>query len=144
MLAYLVDTNLVSELIRTTPNLHVLNWFNRKDISQIYISAVGEAELRRGAAILPRGIRRDVLIATIDAMISEDFAGRVLPFDSAAAVVFAEISAIRRTDGRPIGFPDCQIAAIAKSRALSLVTRNIRDFTGIGIDLINPWEESNE
>ncbi len=121
-----------------------MDWFNRTDINLIYFSSVGEAELRRGAAILPSGIRRNLLVAAIDAMITDDSAGRVLPFDSAAAVVFAEIFALRRTDGRPIGFPDCQIAAIAKSRDLRLVTRNVRDFMGIGIDLINPWEESNE
>ena len=144
MLAYLVDTNLVSELIQAIPNPRVLDWFNTMDNNQIFFSSVGEAELRRGAAILPIGIRRDLLVAAIDATISEDFAGRVLPFDSAAAVFFAEIFAKRRADGRPIGFPDCQIAAIAKSRELQLVTRNVRDFTGIGIHLVNPWEGSNE
>ena len=79
----------------------------RIDINQIYISSVGEVDLRRGAAILSKGIRRDLLVAAIDAMITADLAGRVLPFDSAVAVTFAEIYAIRRANSRPISFPDC-------------------------------------
>ncbi|MCG5517392.1 PIN domain-containing protein, partial [Ectothiorhodospira sp. 9100] len=76
----LIDTNVISELMRATPAPEVLAWFGGRDASALYISAVGEAELRRGAAMLPKGKRSDRLIAEIDAMIAEDFAGRVLPF----------------------------------------------------------------
>lgn len=96
----LIDTNVISELMRANPALAVLDWFGRQEASTLHLSAVGEAELRRGAAILPEGKRRDRLIAEIDAMVEEDFAGRVLPFDSEAAVAFAAIFADRRVAGR--------------------------------------------
>lgn len=134
-----VDTNVVSELMRPAPEPVVLDWFDAHDPAELFLSAVSEAELRTGAAILPRGRRRDRLVEAIDAMIREDFAGRVLPFDSAAARVYAEIAAGRRAAGRPISEADCQIAAIARLRSASLATRNILDFASCGVDLIDPW-----
>lgn len=135
----LIDTNLVSELMRATPAPVVLNWFGRQEATALYFSAVAEAELRRGAALLPAGKRRDRLVAAIDTMLAVDFASRILPFDSAAAIAFAAIFVARRTGGRPISFPDCQIAGIARAHGASLATRNVADFTGCGIDLIDPW-----
>ena len=72
-------------------------------------------------------------------MISEDFAGRVLPFDSAAAVAFAAIFVNRQSAGRPISFPDCQIAATARAYGAVMATRNVADFEGCGIDVVDPW-----
>jgi hypothetical protein len=135
----LIDTNVVSELMRHVPAPAVLAWFAGQDASSLYLSAVGEAELRRGAAILPVGKRRDRLIAEIDAMITEDFAARVLPFDSAAAVAFAAIYLDRRTAGRPISFPDCQIAATARAHGAAMATRNVADFADCGVKVIDPW-----
>lgn len=106
---------------------------------QLYFSAVGEAELRNGAAVLPAGRRRDVLVATIDTVIAEDFAGRVLPFDSDAAKAYAVIAASRRVAGGPIAEADCQIAAIARVRGAAVATRNVGDFEGCGIAIIDPW-----
>ena len=105
----------------------------------LYLSAVGEAQLRRGAAILPPGQRRDLLVTQIEAMINEDFSGRVLPFDSAAARAFAAIDGDRRGAGRPITFADCQIAATARAHGATLATRNVTDFEGCGVEVINPW-----
>ena len=135
----LIDTNVISELMRSSPAPAVLDWFGGQDANTLHFSAVAEAELRRGAAILPKGRRRDRLIAAIDSMISEDFAGRVWPFDSAAAIAFVGISAGRRVAGQPISFPDCQIAAIASARGAALATRDVNDFAGCGIELIDPW-----
>ena len=135
----LIDTNVVSELMRLSPTPAVLEWFGRESATDLYFSAVGEAELRRGAAILPAGDRRESLVAQIDAMVTEDFAGRVLPFDSAAAVAFAKVFADRYGAGRPISFPDCQIAAIARSRSMAVATRNVRDFEDTGVQIVNPW-----
>lgn len=135
----LIDTNVISELMRSTPAATVLEWFGRQDARTLYFSAVGEAELRRGVAILPAGRRRDHLLSEIDGMIKEDFVGRVLPFDSAAAVAFAAIFADRRTAGRPISFPDCQIAAIARANGAAISTRNTSDFEGCGVKVIDPW-----
>ncbi|MFM7419762.1 MAG: PIN domain-containing protein, partial [Alphaproteobacteria bacterium] len=95
----LLDTNLVSELMRPAPSEAVLAWFALQDAANLYLSAIAEAELRRGAAMLPAGKRRHELQAAIDAMIAEDFAGRILPFDSAAAQAFALVFLERRAVG---------------------------------------------
>jgi predicted nucleic acid-binding protein len=135
-----IDTNVVSELMRPAPAQAVLDWFGRQDPSALHLSAVSEAELRRGVAILPEGRRRDALRAAIGAMVAEDFAGRVLPFDGPAAIAFAAIFAERRASGRPIGFPDCQIAATARARGAAIATRNLIDFEGCGVAVLNPWD----
>ena len=137
----LIDTNVISELMRPSPSDAVLRWFRAQDADSLYLSAVTEAELRTGAAILPVGKRRDDLIAAIDAMVAEDFASRVLPFDSGAARAFAVIAARRRACGRPIMDADCQIAAIALAREATLATRNVSDFEGCGISIVNPWDD---
>ena len=134
----LVDTNVISELMRPNPAPAVLDWFGQQNAADLHLSAVGEAERRCGAALLPTGKRRDRLMAEIDAMVLEDFGSRVLPFDSAAAVAFAAIFAERRAAGQPISFPDCQIAATARAYGAAIVTRNVGDFEGCGIDVINP------
>jgi len=135
----LIDTNVISELMRTTPAPSVLSWFSTQDPSTLYLSAVTEAELRTGIAILPAGQRREGLKAALDATIAEDFEGRILPFDTDAAKTYAEIAAGRRSAGRPMADADCQIAAIARAAGMPVVTRNTRDFEGCGIDVINPW-----
>lgn len=135
----LIDTNVISELMRPNPSPVVLAWFGRQDAMALYLSAVSEAELRRGASILPDGKRRETLMSAIDAMIAEDFAGRVLPFDSAAAADFAAIYLDRRNAGRPISFPDCQIAASARAHGAEIATRNVADFEGCGVAVVNPW-----
>lgn len=140
----LIDTNVVSELMRPEPNAAVLAWFGRQNFAVLHLSAVSEAELRRGVAILPEGHRRDSLQAAVDAMIAEDFADRVLPFDSAAAVAFAAVFAKRRAAGRPISFPDCQIAATARAREAAVATRNVDDFEGCGVVVMNPWDRADE
>jgi predicted nucleic acid-binding protein len=136
---FLIDTNVISELMRATPAPSVLSWFSTQDPSTLYLSAVTEAELRTGIAILPEGQRREALKAALDATISEDFEGRILPFDTDAAKAYAEIASIRRADGRPIADADCQIAAIARASGAIVATRNLRDFEGCGVDLVNPW-----
>jgi hypothetical protein len=137
----LLDTNVVSELMRAEPAQTVLGWFGQHDATDLFISAVTEAELRTGVAILPDGRRRDRLQLAIDAMINQDFQGRVLPFDSLAAKAYAEIAAQRRAAGRPIAEADCQIAAIARATNAPVATRNVKDFDGCGIRLINPWND---
>lgn len=136
----IVDTNVVSELMRAAPEPSVLRWFAENDGGDLFLTAVSEAELRTGAGILAVGRRRDQLVRAIDAMIDEDFAGRVLPFDSPTARHYAEIAVTRRSAGRPISDADCQIAAITRMWNAALATRNIRDFEGCGIVLVNPWD----
>lgn len=135
----LLDTNVVSELMREQPNSSIVDWVYAHPNRNLYFSAVGEAELRFGAAITPAGRRRSKLHSEIEKMLSVFFQHRVLPFDSKAAQAYADISSQCRNAGRPISTSDCQIAAIAQSHGLKLATRNVRDFEGAGIAVVDPW-----
>jgi predicted nucleic acid-binding protein len=135
----LLDTNILSELMRPTPEAAVEQWLAGQPAASIFISAITEAELRYGLALMPSGKRRSALAVEIENMLGEDFSGRILPFDSPAAVAFAEIAAERRQAGRPISQADAQIAAIARSRGAALATRNVPEFEGCGVEIINPW-----
>ena len=135
----LLDTNVLSALMRPAPDAAVEHWLTAQPGASMFISAITEAELLYGAALLPSGKRRSALTAEIEGMLEEDFGGRILPFDRLAAQAFAKIAADRRGAGRPISQADAQIAAIAQSRGASLATRNVPEFDGCGIEVINPW-----
>lgn len=135
----LLDTNILSELMRPAPAQAVDQWLAAQPDAGVFISAVTEAELRYGAALLPAGKKCTQLLAEIEGMLEEDFSGRVLPFDSLAAKTFATIASERRRSGKPISQADAQIAATARSRGASLATRNVQDFEGCGIEVVNPW-----
>lgn len=136
----LLDANVLSELMRATPEAAVDLWLSGQPDPSVFISATTEAELRYGLALLPPGRRRSALAAVIEDMLADDFSCRILPFDSAAVVAFADLSADRRRAGRPIAQADAQIAAIARSRGAPLATRNVPDFEGCGIEIVNPWK----
>ena len=135
----LLDTNVLSELMRPHPSPAVESWLGNRPAGSLFFSAVGEAELRFGLALMPAGRRKDALTAEIEAMLRDDFADRVLPFDRDAARAYAAIAASRRSGGRPIAEADCQIASIARARGMALATRNSRDFADTGIDVLDPW-----
>jgi predicted nucleic acid-binding protein len=137
-----LDTNVVSELLRHAPAPAVEAWLAAQDGAEVYFTAVSEAELRHGVAILPAGRRRDALTEAVGCILTEDFRERILPFDSAAAKTYAVIAADRRAAGRPISQLDCQIAAIARTQGAAVATRNVRDFEGCGLDVIDPWQHS--
>lgn len=139
----LLDTNILSELMRAAPEAAVEQWLADQPVASVFISAITEAELRYGLALMPPGKRRSALAVEIENMLGEDFSGRILPFDSPAAVAFAEIAAERRQAGRPISQADAQIAAIARSRGAALATRNVPDFEGCGVEVINPWSSAS-
>ena len=134
-----LDTNVVSELLLVLPNPLVLQWLDKQSPSALHATAVTEAELRLGAAILPVGKRKTQLTKLIEDTLREDFPERILSFDSTAAVLYADICAHRRALGRPISQFDAQIAAICKARGATLVTRNVADFADIRLKLFNPW-----
>jgi hypothetical protein len=136
---FILDTNVASELMRPEPAAAVTAWIGGRDAQDMHLTAVSEAELLYGVAILPTGNRRNALAAAMTRWLDLGFRERILPFDSAAARAYAEIAAGRRHAGRPIGEADCQIAAISRSRGAVLVTRNVRDFEGTGLDVIDPW-----
>lgn len=134
-----VDTNVLSELMRPTPDTVIASWVGERATSSLHLTVISEAELHFGLAIMPPGRRRDGLAEGLERMLRTGFANRVLPFDSAAASAYAEIAAARRAIGRPMPEADCQIAAIARSRDMAVVTRNVRDFADAGINVIDPW-----
>jgi toxin FitB len=136
----ILDTNVISEAMQPSPSQAVLDWFSTKpENGQLFLTTITVAEILYGIELLPKGKRRAKLLAEAEAMIEQDFAGRILPFDEAAARAFPEIAAGRRRQGRPIAEFDAQIAAIAKTRGAILATRNTGDFQGCGLRLVNPW-----
>lgn len=135
----IIDTNVISELMRPNPAPAVEAWLGALDGLNIYLTAISEAVLRFGVAIAPNATGCDALGMAIDRILRDDMSGRILPFDSAAACVFADIAATRRNAGKPISQANCQIAAIARTHSAAVATYNTPDFEGCGIDLINPW-----
>ena len=138
----ILDTNVVSELLRANPAPTVEAWLAGQDGGDIYLTAISEAELRFGVAVLAKGKRREALAEAVNGMLQEDFRDRILPFDSVAALEYASIGAARRAAGRPISQFDCQLAAIARARSAAMATRNVGDFAGCGIEVIDPWQHA--
>lgn len=141
-MSVLLDTNLLSELLRAAPAPEVLLWFAQQPPDALFVSAITQAEMMLGARLLPAGKRRDRLEAAVAAMFDEDFAGRILPFDSAAVTDYVDIVSTRRSAGRPITQFDAQIAAIARRHGARLATRNVADFQDCGLVLVNPWSRA--
>lgn len=137
--AYVLDTNVVSELMRERPEPGVLARLAALDDSAWYITTVTEAELRQGLALLPAGRKKTRLGTALLAFLSQDFAGRIIAFDSAASAYYADIMVMRGKAGRPIQVQDAMIAACCLASVAVLVTRNTRDFEGLGLTLFNPW-----
>ena len=135
-----LDTNVLSELMRSQPAAPVFAWVSAQPRATLYTTSVSKAEVLFGIAVLPEGRRRLALAAAAEAMFADDFEGRVLPFDEAAAVHYAEIVAARRREGRPIAAFDAQIAATARVAGAGIATRDTGDFAGCGLTLVNPWQ----
>jgi toxin FitB len=136
----ILDTNLVSELMKPAPSTAVIAWMSCQALHDLFTTSITEAEVLYGVERLPKGKRRDELMRQAEAEFAEDYAGRVLAFDERAAREFARIVAERRMRGRPIPFADAQIAAIARANHATLATRNTQDFEGCGVSVVNPWE----
>jgi toxin FitB len=135
-----LDTNVISELMKVSPSPRVVEWWSQQQSGELFTTTLTMAEILYGIEILPKGKRRDNLLAEAEAVFTQDLAGRILPFDEEAARSFPEIAARRRAEGRPITELDARIAAVAHSRRAILATRNIADFEGCGVRLANPWE----
>ena len=135
-----LDTNVLSELMRPKPATTVAKWVATQSAASLFTTTITQAEILHGVLLLPEGRRRDTIGAAADAMFEEDFAGRILPFGSHAAHAYAQIAAARRRSGRPISQFDAQIAAIAFSTGAGVATRNVGDFEGCGIQVVDPWQ----
>lgn len=134
-----LDTTVLSEMMRPAPDATITNWVATQSAANLFVTTITQAEILHGVLLLPQGRRRDAIEVAADAMFEEDFAGRILPFSSLAARAYAEIAVARRQSGRPISQFDAQIAAIARSAGAAVATRNVPDFEGCGIRVIDPW-----
>ena len=134
-----LDTNVVSEIMRPRPEPAVLAWLDAQAPSELWLTAVGAAELMFGIARLDDGARKQQLARTVSAMLETDFAGQVLPFDLAAASVYAQMVAQRERIGKPIAMADAQIASACLAHGAILATRNQKHFDGLELTIINPW-----
>lgn len=140
----ILDTNVLSELMRSQPAPIVVAWFARQTAATFYVTAITQAEILLGIALLPAGKRRDMLSNAADKMFSEEFFGKCLPFDDSCSALYASVVANRRRAGFSMTTEDAQIAAIALNCKLSLATRNTKDFLHIeGLNLSNPWAETS-
>ena len=137
----LLDTNVLSEVLKPLPSPIVLRWLAAQEPSSVFTTSVTQAEVLYGIETLPPGKRRTRLLAAVEKMFAEEFEGRILPFDEDSARAFAGIVAARDAAGRPISQFDAMIAAIARSHRAAVATHNTADFQHCGIDLINPWTE---
>jgi predicted nucleic acid-binding protein len=136
----MLDTNMLSEMMRSEPERKVADWIVRQPSGELFTAAVCQAEILSGVAIMPSGRRRTELEGAARAMFADDFDGRILPFDTEAAAAYAEMFAARRKAGRPSGTVDLMLAAIARVCGGSVVTRNVADFEGLGVVVVNPWD----
>ncbi len=136
----LLDTNVVSEVMKTRPAEAVVAWLNGQDSEKLYVSAITIGEIAYGLRILPDGKRRTGLRERFDRFVAVAFDQRVLPYDDSAARIYGELMGDRKELGLPMSVPDGQIAAIASLHHLAVATRNVVDFEDCGIEVINPFE----
>jgi len=136
----ILDTNVLSALMRTAPEAAVVRWLDQQPAESIWITSITLFETRLGLALLPKGRRRQSLETAFDRLLEEDLENRVLDFDSAAAIEAAALAARRQRAGRPVDVRDTQIAGIALARRATLATRNVRHFQDLNVAVVDPWE----
>ena len=136
----ILDTNVVSELMRPTPERMVLRWFSNQTAEDLHVTAVTVAEILYGVELISSARRRDVVRAGAEKMFGDVFADRILAFEDRAARAFAQIASARRRQAKPMSGVDAQLAAIARVHGATLATRNTYVFEGCGVRLVNPWE----
>ncbi len=139
-----LDTNVISELMRRRADPRMVAWVDEHPAGEVYLTAVTTAELRYGVARLPAGRRKTDLADRIRRTIEEDFADRILVFDDAAAIQYAEIVVERERRGVAVSLADAQIAAVCRAHSAGLATRNVEDFTYTGVNVIDPWRADLE
>ena len=139
----ILDTNVLSALMRAVPEARVVTWLDRQPAKSVWITSITLFEALLGLALLPSGRRRRSLEAAFGRLLNEDLENRVLDFDSAAATEAASLAAARQNDGRPVDMRDTQIAGIALARRAILATRNVRHFADLKISIVDPWADQN-
>lgn len=136
----ILDTNVLSALMRVAPDVPVVNWLDRQPPESVWITSVTLFEARFGLNLLPKGRRRQLLESAFEHLLEDDLENRVLDFDSAAAVAAAILAAARQKLGRPVDVRDTQIAGIALARHATLATRNVRHFRDLKVPVVDPWQ----
>lgn len=139
MSGFLVDTNIISEVLRPAPDARVAVWSQEVSKYLLFLSVVSMGELRKGITIMPAGTRRTQLEKSIEDLVPAWFAGRILPVTQPIAERWGVLEGRRQLMGRPIHVPDAQIAATALDHGLTVVTRNVKDFEHLGVTILNPW-----
>jgi predicted nucleic acid-binding protein len=134
-----LDTNVLSECWRKSPNIQVLSWLAAQPQASLFTTTVVESEILYGVQLLADGARKDALSLAVKAVFNDNLTGRVLTYDRDAARSYAEIASNRKKMGKPISQFDAMIAAVAHSRGATLATRNVKDFEGCAIQLVDPW-----
>lgn len=137
----ILDTNVLSALMRAAPDVPVIDWLDRQPPESVWITSVTLFEARFGLNLLPKGRRRQALESAFDHLLEDDLENRVLDFDSAAAAAAAVLAATRQKAGRPVDVRDTQIAGIALARRATLATRNVRHFRDLKVPVVNPWQD---
>jgi predicted nucleic acid-binding protein len=140
MKGFLLDTNVPSEMTRPRPQSGVSRWLDDADDDQLYFSVVSLGEILKGITVLPEGKRRSNLQQWLDETLRPWFQGRILPVDEPIAERWGVLAGQRQLSGRPLKVADGLIAATALEYDLAIVTRNVRDFDGLGVEIFNPWE----
>ncbi len=135
-----LDTNVLSEALKPSPDQTVLRWLAEQDGLSVYITAITQAEILYGIEMLPAGKKRSRLHAAVVQLFADEFHSRILSFDSESALVYSKIVAKRAQLGRPISQFDALIASVCQARNATLATRNFRDFEDWGLRIINPWD----
>jgi toxin FitB len=135
----ILDTNVLSALMRAAPETAVVEWLDRQPAESIWITSITLFEAHLGVELLPRGKRQRMLEAALDQLVTEDLGNRVLEFDSHAALEAAGLGAARQKSGRPVDMRDTQIAGIALARKASIATRNVGHFEDVKVPIVNPW-----
>jgi len=136
----ILDTNVISELMRPAPDARVLRWFGGQAAEDLHVTSITIAEILYGIEVVQTTRRRDALRAGAEKMFGAVFGDRILTFEDRSARVFAQIASSRRRQAKPISDFDAQIAAIAHVHGATLATRNPYVFEGCGVRLVNPWE----
>ncbi len=136
----ILDTNVLSALMRAVPEPLVIAWLDKQPAESIWITTITLFEARLGLALLPEGRRREALETSFQEFLAEDLDGRILDFDSTAAERAAALAADRQRRGQPVDMRDTQIAGIVLSRRATLATRNVRHFSDLSAEVVNPWE----
>ena len=134
-----VDTNVISEPLRSAHDERVRQWLNRPAPETLYLSAITVAELMLGVELLPDGRRKDDLRSAVESVVADTFAGRVLDFDSGVAMTYASLVAGARGQGITVSVADGQIAATASHHGFAVATRDVQPFEAVGLTVINPW-----